>query len=250
IGSPDPAFRFATLRIIGRLFEKRPDDGVIDESLGDAVISALNDNDRAIRATAMQALGAMRYERGVEALTGLYRYFGKGDLAETALDSLARIAHPESAGLFSSLLNARNPAFKEIAIEGLARIGDRSKFADIQTALGVEPNQSLQLAGQFAAVRLSSGSLDQLAEALSRPQLHDQARQYLIELASGRAGWFARYVQDPDSRMRADVADILGLCADAAALPIVEQMMNDPDQQVALAAQRAVARLRAARATS
>src|SRR6202011_3331494 len=121
----------------------------------DAVISALNDNDRVIRATAMQSLGAMRYERGVESLTGLYQYFGKSDLAEAALDALAHIAHPASAGLFSSLLTSKNITFKAVPIEGLARLGDQSKLAEIQAAVGAEPIECMQLAGQFAAVRLS-----------------------------------------------------------------------------------------------
>jgi HEAT repeat protein len=201
----------------------------------------------------MQALGAMRYPRAVEALTGLFNYFGKGDLAEASLDALARIAHPTSAPLFLSVLAGKNSAMKGIAIEGLARLGDKSRLAEIQTALGGERggrNEGLTLAGQFATVRLNEAPIDQIAEALNHPGLHDQARQYLIEIAPGRSSAFSRYAQDPDAHMRADVADILGCGGDAAALPIVEPMMNDTDPRVAMAAQRAVGRLRAGRAPS
>jgi HEAT repeat protein len=253
LGSPDPAFRFAVVRVMGRLFESRPGDAPIEEPVGDAVITTLNDNDRAIRSVAMQTLGAMRYQRAVEALTGLFQYFGKGDLAEASLDALARIAHPASAPLFLSVLTGKNIATKGIAIEGLARLGDKSKLAEIQTVLGAERgerNDGLLLASQFATVRLNEAPIDQIAEALNRPKLHDQARQYLIEIAPGRASAFSRYAQDPDAHIRADVADILGCGGDATALPIVEPMMNDADPQVALAAQRAVGRLRAGRATS
>jgi HEAT repeat protein len=80
--------------------------------------------------------------------------------------------------------------------------------------------------------------------ALPRPKVRDQAWQYLVEVAPGRTGAFSRQAQDPDARVRADVADILGLAGDLAALPLVEPMMKDRDPQVALAAERAVARLR------
>jgi HEAT repeat protein len=250
LGAADPAFRFAALRVIGRLFEVRPGDAATEDSVGDAVIAALNDHDRTIKAAAMQALGAMRYERAVEALTRLHQYFGKGDLSEAALDALAHIAHSSSAGLFTSSLASRSLTVRVIAIEGLARLGDLSKLADIRTAVGATANREVQLATQFATVKLSGEPLDQLAEALMQPKLHDQAREYLIEVAPGHAQEFSRYAQDPDAHLRAEVADILGLGADVGALPILEPMMRDRDQQVALAAQRAVARLHGARATS
>jgi hypothetical protein len=83
-----------------------------------------------------------------------------------------------------------------------------------------------------------------------QPARHDQARQYLIEIAAVRSAAFIREAQDPDARLRADVADILGLGGDEGALTIVEPMMNDRDPQVARAAERAVARLRRSRATT
>ena len=72
----------------------------------------------------------------------------------------------------------------------------------------------------------------------------DVPGQYLVEVASGHTSAFSRQAQDPDARLRADVADILGLSGDPAALAIVEPMVKDRDPQVALAAARAVARLR------
>src|SRR5262245_8539378 len=67
LGVPDPAMRFAALRVIGRVFAPRVYDGPIDELLGDAVITALNDPDRAVKSAAMESLGLLRYARGVQA---------------------------------------------------------------------------------------------------------------------------------------------------------------------------------------
>jgi len=77
-----------------------------------------------------------------------------------------------------------------------------------------------------------------------------QARQYLVEIAAGRSTAFNRQAKDPDARLRADVADILGLGSNDAALAIVEPMVGDTDPQVARAAERAVARLRGSRPTT
>src|SRR5262249_10814061 len=153
-----------------------------------------------------QTLGSMRCERAVDALTTLQRYY-KGDLADAALDALAHIAHRSSSGLFTSLLTAKNPAQKVMAIEGLARMGDTARIAEVQNAAGTDPNRGVQLAVQFARVKLSGDPLDQLAEALMLPRLRDQAREYLIEVAPGRAQAFSRYAQDPDAHLRAEVAE-------------------------------------------
>ncbi len=244
IGVPDPAFRFAAIRVIGRVYGKRPPDEAIDAALGDAVITAVNDRDRAIRLAAIQALGAMRYERAVEALTSLFAYYGRGEGAEASLDALARIAHASSAPLFVSALTVKSSPFRATAIEGLARLGDRQKVSEIQVALGAERGDRVLLAGTFATVLLSDAPIDPLVDALLKPKLRDQARQYLIELVPGRAEAFGRLARDPAGRSRVAIIEILGDAGDPAALPVVEPLIRDRDPQVARAAERAAARLR------
>jgi HEAT repeat protein len=243
LGAPDPAIRFAAIRVLGRLFDKRPGDDQIETTVGDAVITSLNESDRGMRLAAIQTLGAMRYERGVQALTDLFQYFGRGDLAEATLDALARIGHASSVPLFTAALNGKNGALKVAAIEGLARTGDRQQLTAIQAAVAAERSDEVRLAGIFATVMLSQAPLDPLTDALLQPRLHDRVRQYLIEIAPGHVNAFARQLQDPDARMRRETVDILGLSGDRAALPLVEPLTRDRDPQVALAAGRAVARL-------
>jgi HEAT repeat protein len=244
IGSSDPALRYAAVRVLGRLFAKRPQDEPVEPSVGDAVITALNDSDRAVKGAAMQALGAMRYDRAVQALTDLFQYYARGDSAAATLDALARIANPVSAPLFTEQASSKSPTLRGIAIEGLARVGDASALGAIQAAVRAERNDGVVLAGAFASAMLDNAPLDRIAEALTRSKLRDQARQYLVELAPGRSAAFSRYLLDPDARMRLDVIDALGLGGDSAALPVVEPLTKDPDPQLARAAERAIARLR------
>lgn len=249
VGASNSALRHTAVRVIGRLFARRPGDGPIETAVGDAVVVALNDGDRAVKVAAMQALGAMQYERGVQALIVLFQYHGTGEPAEAALDALARIAHPSSAPLLATQLLSPTAALRGIAIEGLARLGDPSKVADIHAALGRERNAGVALAGAFASALLDNASTDRIADALIRPKLREQAVQYLIELAPGRASTLARHLLDPNQRIRLDVVDAIGLSGDPAAIPVVEPLTKDRDPQVARAAERAVARLRGAQRT-
>jgi HEAT repeat protein len=245
VGVANPALRYAAVRVVGRVFEKRAHDEPVDERVGDAIVAMLNDNDRNIRGAAMQALGAMWYERAVSALTEQFKFLGRGPLAEQALGAIARIAHASSVDLLATELASKNDAIKAIAIEGLARVGDRSRLGSIESALAGETNDGVLLAGTFASILLSDSPIEPLSEALRRPRLADQARHYLIEVAPGRTAAFRRHAQDPDVEIRSGIADVLGLAGDVTALPIVEAMVSDRDPQVAMAAQRAVARLQA-----
>jgi HEAT repeat protein len=247
IAVANPAVRYAAVRVIGRVFERRAPDEPIETTVGDAIVAVLNDNDRNIRGAAMRALGAMGYERAVQALTEQLEYFGRGELAEEALDAIARIAHPASIPLLMTQLASKHDSMKAIAIEGLARVGDRSRFGSIESALAGETGDDVLLAGSFAAVALADRPIDPLAEALRRPRSANQARRYLIEVAPGRSGAFARFAQDPDTVIRAGVADVLGLAGDLTGLALVESLLRDRDPQVVLAAERAVARLQAIR---
>jgi HEAT repeat protein len=183
--------------------------------------------------------------RGVQALTDLFQYYGKGESAAAALDAIARIAHSASAPLFTAQLAAKSGALRGIAVDGLARLGDAAHLDAIQTAVAADHSDSMALSGAFASAMLSGGPLTPIAEALTRPRLRDQAWQYLVELAPGRSSMFTQQLQDPDPRIRTDVIDALALGGDAAALPLVERALTDRDPQVMKAAERAAARLKA-----
>ena len=244
IGSSDPAMRYAAVRVLGRLFAKRAEDEPIDSTVGDAVITALNDTDRAVKSSAMFALGAMQYERGVQALTDLFTYYARGNAAEAALDALAHIAHPTSVPLFTAQLASKTASLRGIAVEGLARVGDRSQLPAIQAMLDKEREQSVTLAGAFANVMLGTAGTDQVADWLGRPKQREQARRYVTEIAPGRTASFAHQLLDSDPQIRLDVVDALGQAGDPAAIAVIQPLTEDRDPQVARAAERAVARLK------
>jgi HEAT repeat protein len=243
IGASDPAQRYAAARVIGSVFAKRADDEPIEETVGDMLITALNDDDRAVKAAAMQALGTMRYERGVRALTDLYTYYGTSQAAEAALDALARIAHPVSAEVFTAALSGKSTPLRVLAIEGLARVGDASTMPAIQAAVDADRNDAVALAGVYASARLANARIGRIADALIRGRVRVQARQYLMELLPGRVTQVTSHVQDPAARQRLEIVELLGVSGDAAALPLVEPLLKDREPQVARAAERAVARL-------
>jgi HEAT repeat protein len=246
VGAMDPAHRYGALRVLGRVFARRLGDPPIDQPVGDAVVSALNEPDAPMRAAAMDALGAMRYERALKGIADTFQYHGKGGMAETALDALARIGHPSSVPQFVAQLPSKTTALRRIAIEGLARTGDATQLAGVRASLRDERNDSLLLAGDFAAAMLvpdAGESLAPIVTALSVPRLREQARGYLGTLVVGRAVGAGRYLGDASPAVRTDLVDALGESGDVAALPVVERLSSDHEPSVARAVERARARL-------
>ena len=242
LGVSDPAVRFAGARVIARVFERLPGDSPVDESLGDAVIAALNDKDRAVTSAAMDALGAMRYDRAAAALADLFTYHGKGEPAEAALAALAHIGG-SALPLLTAQLTSRTPALRGIAVEGVARSGDPARLADVQSALKSERDEGVLLALAFANSMLANATIDPISEAVTRSRLRAQAQAYLIEIARGRIGMFNRQLQDVDSRIRTAAVEALGVSHDFAAAALVQPLTADSDPLVARAATVAVERL-------
>lgn len=243
LGVPQGDLRTAAIRVVTRLYAWRMGDAAVDPVVGDAVVTALNDRDFSIRTAAMEALGALRYDRGVQSLTDIYQHFQRGTNAVTALTALARIAHPSSLPLFTAALGGRDAMLKLPAVEGLARSGANDQAAAIVAALSTERNQELILAGQFAAVLLSNGSLNDLVEGLSRTRLRSRALTYLVDVAPGRARALGPHVPDPEPGVRADLVQVLGLSGDPEAPALLRPLAQDADPAVARAAARALARL-------
>lgn len=256
LGLSEPLFRHTALRVIGRAYWSQSRRNTpVDQVLGDAVVSALNDKNDSVRAAALDALGSMRYARAVIAVQELVARLGRNDLGDTAIDALARIAHPSSAPVLTAQLASNRKAARRSAIEGLARLNtsspDRAAGTQIQQALATERDDALLLAGQFATVSgtpsagpASAAAIARIVQALASDRLHEQAVGYLFEIAASRAAELTAHTHDADPRIREMIANVLGLSFNKAALPLAESLTTDGEPLVVRAATSAVARLR------
>lgn len=248
LGDEDPALRFAAARVMGRFFKPASDPAAappLAEQAGDALINSVNDPDKGVQMAAMRALGDLRHDRAVQALTEQFTYYGRGDRAEAALDGLARIAHPASLALLTSLLTHKDAGIRRLAIEGVGRSGERRLASELQRMGGGERSEPVGLAIAFALQRLGAGTaVDPLVSALAG-RLRERAREYLVELGAAAAPALYPFARDKNAEIRRQVAEILGVTGGPGAISALEPLVQDPDPDVATSAQRALIRLRA-----
>jgi HEAT repeat protein len=210
-------------------------------------VHALNDSQPQVRFAAMRALGDLRAERAVQALTDQYTYYRKGTGAAAALEALARIGHPSSVPLFKARRSDRDPAIRRIATEGIGRAGDQNEAGDLEASASTESSEPVQAALAFALHRLGrAGHLDRLVRWLARPSMVPQVAGYLVELGPSAAAPLRAQLQGADSGVRLAAADILGMVGGPVDIQALESLKTDRDADVALAASRAIERLRLA----
>ena len=231
----DPAIRAGAARVIGRLKMAEA---------GDALIKAVNDSKAEVRYAAMRALGAIREQRAVAALTEQLTYYKKGEGAWSALDALAKIAAPASVQVFKDRLHDKDAYIRRAATEGLGRAGDTTSIETLEKNVTIDDAPMVRLASAFALQKLGRNYAARVIDLMASPKVTVQGQEYLLELGPVMVPTMIPRLQDPDPDMREAIADVLGIIGDATTLPALEAAAKDRDASVASAARRAQARLR------
>lgn len=232
LGHADAATRAAAARVIGRL---RIEQG------GDALVTAMNDPVDDVRLAAIWALGELRFDRAVQALTGFSTHYGRGALGLSALEALARIAHPSSVPLFREGLLDRNPVVRRLAAEGLGRAADRRSIDSLERLVTSDRDPHVRAAALFALEKLGRHSAAALASLLADRRVFAAARYYLVEI--GEPATVASRLADPDPLVRRGTADVAGVMGAAEAIAALRALREDSDPAVVEAAARALQRL-------
>jgi HEAT repeat protein len=231
----DPVIRAAAARVIGRMGA---------DNAGDALIIAMNDSNPQVRFASMRALGEIREERAVTALTDQFNFHRKGEGAWSALDALARIAHPSCASLFRSQLTGKDPYLRRVAAEGLARTGDQSDFDTLQKMATADDSEMVRAASAFALLKLGHNYLERLVDHLDSERMAPQVQSYLFELGSPAAAGLIPRLFEPDEAIRRHVAEVLGGIGDASTIAGLTPLLSDRNKEVAKAARLAIERIK------
>jgi HEAT repeat protein len=245
----DPPTRIAAAVAAGRALRncgQTPDpSATLCAELGNVLIDSINGREPLLRRAAMQALGHLRYRQATQALADQLSYYQRGPDAAAALEGLAGIGHQSSAPIFRRQLTGSNADMRRLAVEGLARAGEKDDLAELDRMGQNERSNGVLLALHYAAIRLgaASGRPDQLAASLADNSLQPLALQYLLDLSPSIGSALVGRLKDRDPDTRRLIADVLGFSADPTVIPNLEAARKDPDADVALAAQRAIDRI-------
>lgn len=239
----DARTREVAARVAGRVFA--PASGqAASVAIGDALVGAMNDKDAAVREWAMDSLGLLKYERAVQSLTDRASYYGKGAEGTAALHAVARIAAPGSAPVLRAFLANGYIPFRLLAIEGLARIGDRGALPEIGESETSVNDPGVSLAADFARF-MFGGDVARIGEALDRPVTSTQARMYLAEIARANPTALHVLLAAASVSTRETATELLGVSRHPEEASPLEPLLRDSSPDIVRAATEAIRRLRA-----
>jgi HEAT repeat protein len=232
----DPAIRAAAAKVIGRL---KP------AGVTDALIKAVNDSQEPVRFSAMRALGQVRAESAVQALTQQLEFYKRGEGAWSALDALAHIAHASSMAVFQARLTDRDPFIRRAALEGLARTKADAAVPAIEGA-GTDRSAMVRAAAAFALQMLGRAEHGRLAQFLSSDDLAPQIAGYFLELGPAATVGLIPSLKDANTSVRGNAAVVLGAIGNPSHVDVLQPLLHDRNRDVVRAAERAIQRLKMA----
>jgi len=226
-----------------------------DQSAGSGVRFLIRDLDERVRLTAMETSGMLRDAGAVNDLRDVLDRSRSDKVKRIALLSLAEIADPTTRAVFNAYLTNKDESLRTAAAEGLARVRDDADGVLLEKAYNSETKGAPRLADAFALVRYGStdmtefGALRYLVNQLNSASERDAAIAYLSEVAREGSVRQALYPElDAPSATKAEktgLAQALSASGARDALPHLEKLSQDPDQDVAQAGLRAVRNLNA-----
>lgn len=240
LADPSSEVRLAAVKALGRLRATRA---------GDQLIGRIVDSDLAVRLAAMRAVGDIREARALVALGQQLDYYRGATAGRTALDALARIAHPSSAGLFEQEKLSDSAAHRRYGYEGIARLGgvrDADAIA-VEQRLTDERDKEVRLAMAFALAATGRPYIERVVQALADDNLADQAIEYAVELGRSRPESLVPHLQDRDPVVRARVAMAAGVAGGPQLEAPLSQLTTDGDPSVRRAADAALLRIRSSK---
>lgn len=238
LADPDASVRLAAAKALGRLRVTRA---------GEHLIGRIVDTALPVRLAAMHSVGEIREERALDALRQQLDYYRGGQAGRGALQALARIAHPSTAGLFAQEKMSKSDAHRRFAYEGIARIGGMAAgdAVALEQLLAEERSEAVGAAMAFALAASGRPYLDRLVVALTDDDTANQALEYLVELGTTQASALAPYLRHADLIVRERVATAMGFVGDSGAEAALSPLTSDADPSVRRAAEAALVRMRA-----
>ena len=220
----EPSVRVAAARALGHLLVR---------TAGVPLVGRINDEDLDVRLASMAALGDLRDDGAVLALTEQFAFYVRGAAGRAAISALGAIGHSSSIPLFEAQATSGYPAHRKAAYEGLARSGRAGAVAPrIEAAMASEKDTRVLIAMAFALASAGRDGVNRVLDALSDRNRADDALAYLVELGRPHVAAVAARLSDPNPVVREQIAVALGFIGGPEAAAALKAAGGESDPEV------------------
>ncbi|MDQ6663674.1 MAG: HEAT repeat domain-containing protein, partial [Acidobacteriota bacterium] len=228
-----------------------------DESAGPKIRYLLHDLDPKVQLAAIETAGILRDRGALDTLKNLVKETREGardnKVKRAALTAAAMMPGPANRDLYSAYLHDRDERLRAAAAEGFARLRNPVDAPMLQQAYDDEGKNSPRLSLAFALVMDGKtetsefSPLRYLVNSLNSVAYRGEAIPFLVEATRERTVRDALYgpLETGTKDERIQLAKILAVSGDRSAIPHLEKVSRDKDEQVAGEGLRALRNLQA-----
>ena len=224
-----------------------------DESAAEGVAFLLHDLNEKVQLAAIETVGLLQNKSSIPQLLDVLQHSRNIKVKRDALTSLAMLPDQQSRGVFGQYLHDKDEGMRAAAAEGFGRLRSPSDLPMIDAAFKDENKMAPRLALAFAEVMLGKTEISEfspyqlLINTVNSVGYRGVAYAYLVELSRNP-------VLRPPLYRAADagtkdekiyLARVLAASGGQDAVPCLEKLSHDGDDQVAEEGLRALRTLKA-----
>jgi HEAT repeat protein len=224
-----------------------------DESSGAGVVFLLHDLDERVQLAAIETVGLLRDLRAVPDLLEVLSHSRSLKVKRAALSALAMLPDPRSRDVYSQYLHDKDDALRAAAAEGFGRLKNPADLAMLDAAFKEEGKMAPRLALAFAEVLLGKTEISEfspfqlLINTENSVGYRGVAYAYLVEIARNPelrpVLYHAAEIGTKDEKIY--LARVLAASGGQDAVPCLEKLSRDGDDQVAEEGLRALRTVKA-----
>jgi len=224
-----------------------------DESAASGVAFLLRDLDEKVQLAAIETVGLLQNKSSVPQLLDVLEHSRSIKVKRAALTSLAMLPDEQSRGVFGKYLHDKDDGLRAAAAEGFGRLRNPSDLPMIDAAFKDESKMAPRLALAFAEVLLGKTEISEfspyqlLINTVNSVGYRGVAYAYLVELSRNPALrpplYQAAATGTKDEKIY--LARVLAASGGKDAVPCLEKLSHDGDDQVAEEGLRALRTVKA-----
>jgi HEAT repeat protein len=224
-----------------------------DESAGPGVTFLLHDLDERVQLAAIETVGLLRDLAAVPELLDVLAHSRNIKVKRSALGALAMLPDPRSHDVYTQYLHDKDDGLRAAAAEGFARLKNPTDLPMVDAAFKDEGKMSPRLALAFAEVLLGKTEISEfspyqlLINTVNSAGYRGVAYAYLVEIARNPALrpplYHAADIGTKDEKIY--LARVLAASGGQDAVPCLEKLSHDGDDQVAEEGLRALRTVKA-----
>ncbi len=224
-----------------------------DESAGPGVAFLLHDLDERVQLAAIETVGLLRDMSAVPELLDVLANSRNIKVKRDALSALAMLPDARSRGVFGQYLHDKDDGLRAAAAEGFGRLKNPTDLPMVDAAFKDEGKMAPRLALAFAEVLLGKTEISEfspyqlLINTVNSVGYRGVAYAYLVEIARNPAIrpplYHAVDIGTKDEKIY--LARVLAASGGQDAVPCLEKLSHDGDDQVAEEGLRALRTVKA-----